>query len=190
MRNWDSFLKTYRVTARSFLITLTKIQGDRQMSRRNPDTGNQHFPSEDPDWVMTRELLHFVVQKCHLEINLIIILRVGIRLQSINDTWIFSLYKDRNYPKLLCEMFRILDNNNQLRKIILVCLRQWELKPSIMTHIRGCNYACHSNTIWGKHVFQQHLSFYETVLWHGRLCFRFDCKAAKSKTMLECLDPC
>ena len=79
-------------TARSFLITLTKIQGDRQMSRCNPDTGNQHFPS-DPDWVMTRELLHFVVQKCHLEINLIIILRVGIRLQSINDTWVFHLIK-------------------------------------------------------------------------------------------------
>ena len=46
MRNWDSFLKTYKVTARSFLITLTKIQGDWQMSRCNPDTGNQHFPSE------------------------------------------------------------------------------------------------------------------------------------------------
>ena len=117
---------------------------------------------------MTRELLHFVVQKCHLEINLIIISRVGIRLQSIKMTQEF-FFRLRNYLSLWWEMFRIFDNNNQLRKIILVCLRQWELKPSIMTHIRGGNYDCHSNTIWVKHVFQQHLSFYETVLCHGRL---------------------
>ena len=167
MRNWDSFLKTYRVTARSFLITLTKIQGDRQMSRCNLDTANPHFPS-DTDWVMTRELLHFVVQKCHLEINLIII-STKRQDQVAIDQWHvdFSSHKDRNYLNLLCEMFRIFDN--QLRKIILVCLRQWELKPSIMTHIRNCNYDCHSNTIWVKYVFQRYLSCHETVLYHGGL---------------------
>ena len=165
MRNGDSFLKTYRVTAHSLLITLRY-----KVTDKCQDVISRHRQSTFSlgHWVMTQELLHFVVQKCHLEINLIIILRV--RLQSINDTGFFISRKDRNYPSLSCEVFRIFDD--QLRKITLVCLRQWELKPSIMTHIRDCNYDCHSTTIWVKHASQGYLLlhiYYETVLCHGRL---------------------